>query len=289
MGSCSAGAVMLGGSTVLCDGEAWMGSKPECLVAPHPPSLSVIIEGVEVENPAVAVGQEVTLACHSLGGNPAPTVAFILDGEQVGEEESVSGAFTFSAGQQHDGVRMVCVARNTVQEHPVYSLYQVLAIKYAPAATYIRGETAVLPGDHAQYTCTSAVADPAADIFVRVTDQDGDDIPVAVKTLPAMKSRKGFSSRISFEIEFIDAIDHVEIECKAENDVGEAVSTINTVVTYPSTTTTTTTTTSTTTATTITATSTSTTTSTTSATSYKLSEEDSADMGNIKGPRKLKL
>merc|ERR1711892_1411775 len=86
MGSCSAGAVMLGGSTVLCDGEAWMGSKPQCLVAPHPPSLSVIIEGVEVENPAVAVGQEVTLACHSLGGNPAPSVAFYLDGEQGGEE-----------------------------------------------------------------------------------------------------------------------------------------------------------------------------------------------------------
>ena len=127
--SCSAGAVMLGGSTVLCDGEAWMGSKPECLVAPHPPSLSVIIEGVEVENPAVAVGQEVTLACQSLGGNPAPTVAFYLDGEQVGEEEPVSGAFSFRAGQQHDGVRMSCVARNTVQEHPVYSLYQVLAIK----------------------------------------------------------------------------------------------------------------------------------------------------------------
>ena len=120
---------MLGGSTVLCDGEAWMGSKPECLVAPHPPSLSVIIEGVEVENPAVAVGQEVTLACHSLGGNPAPTVAFFLGGEQVGEEESVSGAFTFTAGQQHDGVRMACVAINTVQEYPVYSLYQVLAIK----------------------------------------------------------------------------------------------------------------------------------------------------------------
>ena len=114
---------------MLCDGEAWMGSKPECLVAPHPPSLSVIIDGVEVENPAVAVGQEVTLACHSLGGNPAPTVAFYLGGEQVGEEESVSGAFTFTAGQQHDGVRMACVARNTVQEHPVYSLYQVLAIK----------------------------------------------------------------------------------------------------------------------------------------------------------------
>ena len=75
------------------------------------------------------------------------------------------------------------------------------------------------------------MADPAADIFVRVTDQDGDDIPVAVKKLPAMKSRKGFSSRISFGIEFISTVDHVEIECKAENDVGEAVSTIKTVVT----------------------------------------------------------
>merc|ERR1719435_836849 len=58
-----------------------------------------------------------------------------------------------------------------------------------------------------------------------------------------MRSRKGFTSRNSFEIEFDDTIDHVDIECVAENDVGKAVTTYRTVVTYPSTTTTTTTTT----------------------------------------------
>ena len=75
------------------------------------------------------------------------------------------------------------------------------------------------------------MSDPAADISVRVTDQDGDDIEAAIKKMPAMRSRKGFTSRISFEIEFDDTIDHVDIECIAENDVGKAVSTYRTVAT----------------------------------------------------------
>jgi len=235
--SCHPGSVMVGSSVVVCDGVGWNTTKPACLAAPHPPSLAVIVDSLQVDNPAVSVGEEVTLACHGLGGNPAPTVALYMNGRRVGEEGMFSSAYTFIAGQHHDGARISCGAWNTFHQDTVYSLYQVLTIKYAPSATFIRGKPSADPEEHVQYTCTSAVSDPAADISVRVTDQDGDDIEAAIKKMPAMRSRKGFTSRISFEIEFDDTIDHVDIECIAENDVGRAVSTYKTIVTYPSTTT----------------------------------------------------
>jgi len=235
--SCSSESVMIGNPVVVCDGERWNGTKPECLTASQPPSLSVIVDSVQVENPSVSLGQEVTLICHSLGGNPVPTVAFYMNDQKVGEEGLLSGVYTFTAGQHHDGMRIYCGAWNSFYQYPVHSLYQVITIKYAPSSTYIKGKTSADPEEHVQYTCTSAVSDPASDMSVRVTDQNGDDIKVAVKKMPVMTSRKGFTSRISFEVDMVDTIEHVDIECMAENDVGKASSTHRTVVTYPSTTT----------------------------------------------------
>ena len=90
------------------------------------------------------------------------------------------------------------------------------------------------PGDHGQYTCISGVSDPASDVSVQVSDQNGDDIAVVVKKMPVKKSRKGFNSSISFGIKFSEGIEHVVIACKAVNDVGEAVTTHRTSVTCKS-------------------------------------------------------
>ena len=87
------------------------------------------------------------------------------------------------------------------------------------------------PGDHVQYTCISGVSDPASDMSVNVSDQNGDDIAVVVKKMPIKKSRKGFTSSINFGINFSEGVEHVVIACKAVNDVGEAVTTHSTTVT----------------------------------------------------------
>lgn len=113
----------------MCDGTVWNSTKPECLTAPHPPSLSVIVDSVQVENPVVSVGQEVTLTCHGLGGNPPPTVHLYINGEKVGEEGNLSGAFSFRAGQHHDRARISCAAWNSFHQYPVHSRYQVITLK----------------------------------------------------------------------------------------------------------------------------------------------------------------
>jgi hypothetical protein len=95
----------------------------------------------------------------------------------------------------------------------------------APSVTYISGKDSVTPGDYAQYTCISGVSHPASDMSVNVSDQNGDDVAVIVKKMPIQKSRKGFTSSISFGIQFSEGVEHVVIACKAVNDVGEPVTT----------------------------------------------------------------
>ena len=80
-------------------------------------------------------------------------------------------------------------------------------------------------GDYAQYTCTSDVSNPASNMSVNVSDQNGEDLPIVVKKRPIMKARKGFTSSISFGILYREGVEHVQIECKAENEIGEAFST----------------------------------------------------------------
>jgi len=222
---CSPGTLMEGSSVVFCDGKSWSGTSPQCLAAPHPPSLSVIVNSIHMDTPAVSPGDKVTLACHSLAGNPPPALSFYLNDQQVGEEGRVTASFTFTAGLEHDGVRMSCAASNKMVSTPVFSLYKVLTIKYPPAAVRIEGSDNVKAEEYNHYTCTSAVSDPPADIFVKVTDHNGTELPVVMKKMPAIRARKGFTSRVSFGIEFKKDIQYVTIECKAGNEMGEAMST----------------------------------------------------------------
>ena len=60
---------------------------------------------------------------------------------------------------------------------------------------------------------------------VKVSDQNGDELQAVVKKMPVMKTRKGFTSSISFSILFGEGVEYVEVECKARNEVGEAVTT----------------------------------------------------------------
>ena len=82
-----------------------------------------------MENPAVSVGEKVTLACQNLGGSPAPSIAFYLNSEKVGKEARVATTYNFIAEKHHDGARISCAASNKAVQTPVSSLYQVLTIK----------------------------------------------------------------------------------------------------------------------------------------------------------------
>ena len=90
------------------------------------------------------------------------------------------------------------------------------------STTHIKGLENVAPKDSANYTCTSGVSDPASNMSVKVTDQNGEDVPVFVDKMmvrSSMEIKRGFISSISFGILFEEGMEHVEIECRAANEV----------------------------------------------------------------------
>ena len=95
----------------------------------------------------------------------------------------------------------------------------------APADVHIEGSANAKVEEYNHYTCTSGISDPPADIVVKVSDHNGDELPVVMKKMPAITARKGFTSSVSFGIEFKKGIEKVQIECKAGNEMGEAMST----------------------------------------------------------------
>jgi len=231
--SCNAGTEMEGNQVVFCDGKTWNGTKPECLVSPGSPNLSITVGGVEMENPSIAAGQNITLSCQSVGGNPAPSLALYMGREQVGFSEAGSTAqYTLTVQPEHDQVQVYCTAHNRMVQTAVHSEVQVLRLKYPAANVYIRGSELVISEEYVQYSCSSDEADPAPNMEVKITDQDGDEITVDVEKMPKMKGRKGFAARVVFGVHFEDHIKIAEIECKAVNEVGEASSKLTTRVQY---------------------------------------------------------
>ena len=82
--------------------------------------------------------------------------------------------------------------------------------------------------EYVQYSCTSDQADPAPQIEIGVTDQNGENVTVDMVT--KVKTVEDIGFRVFFDISFEENIKRVNIECKAENEVGEAIDKLTTQV-----------------------------------------------------------
>ena len=98
----------------------------------------------------------------------------------------------------------------------------------APGHTDISGPKLVMSEEYVQYSCTSDQADPAPLMKVKVTDQNGDDVTVDMETEVKVVEDVGY--RVFFSVNFDEHIKEVDIECKAENEVGQAINKMSTQV-----------------------------------------------------------
>merc|ERR1711892_638483 len=226
---CESGAMMDGNSAVYCDGYSWNSTKPECLVPPTTPVLSIELDGVVASEPLARVGQQIKLVCTAQGGNPFPTLAFMLNGERVegGNKEMIehggyNAVHTFTVEDHHKNLDMSCIAENRMSSIPVASNHQTLSVKFGPSSTYIHGAEMIMPDGEADYSCTSDVSNPASDITVQVTDQDGNDIAIEVTKPPMMKENGGFASALQFKFQVLPHFKSIFMKCEAANDVGQA-------------------------------------------------------------------
>jgi len=236
---CESGTIMEGDSAVFCDGQTWNGTKPLCLVPPAPPKLSVKLNGIEVSEPVATVGQQLTLVCNAQGGNPFPSLSFMLNGETVEAdnrdmiEYGYEAVHSFTVEEHHANLEMSCTARNKMASIPVASNHQTLSVKFAPRNSYIHGAEMIKPGDDVEYSCSSDESNPASDLTVQITDQDGNNIDIDMTKFPKMKGNTGFASLLVFKFHVQPTVKSVFMRCEADNGVGLTTTGLAVPVLYP--------------------------------------------------------
>ena len=80
----------------------------------------------------------------------------------------------------------------------------------------------VMPDFEVDYSCTSDESNPASEITVQITDQDGNDIAIEVTKPPKMKGNAGFASALQFKFQVLPHFRSVLMKCEADNGVGQA-------------------------------------------------------------------
>ena len=96
---------------------------------PTTPVLSLELDGVETSSPLASVGQHLKLVCTALGGNPAPHLSFMLNGEYVEAEMIENKAVhTITVDDTHNNMDMSCIAENRMSSIPVASNHQRLRV-----------------------------------------------------------------------------------------------------------------------------------------------------------------
>ena len=115
---CNHGVEMEGSNTIVCNGDKWNGTVPDCngkfapldfcneyllLVEPNEPELEVIVSGSVVTT--VKPGDWVLVTCQARGGHPVPDIGITMDGLPSGSKDfrNFRNSFTFTATETDDG------------------------------------------------------------------------------------------------------------------------------------------------------------------------------------------
>jgi len=228
---CNRGALMSGDRTVFCDGHRWNSTRPDCLVPAAVPVLSV----EPLHSGSVQVGQRLTFTCRSQGGNPSPSLAFMINNQPAAAENGEDGEIFLSidVGEQHQGAQVVCTAINSVSRRPVYSKFHLIRIQFAPTEVYMTGPSLAKPGDLLSFSCNSDEADPSPDLVVVALDETGTRLAAsAQEPQPSMKTSRGWVSSTRMQFQTGPGVKRVEVQCTATNAMGEATTSVATQMQY---------------------------------------------------------
>ncbi|CAN7982436.1 unnamed protein product, partial [Ixodes hexagonus] len=132
----------------------------------YPPGVPEI-EGYQ-DGDIVQVGDTLTLACISRGGNPPATLTWTKDGvlltakyKNATREATNTYTFTVTAGDNNAVYR--CEATNIVTLQPFEASVK-LSVLFAPSRVTITGPKEAKAGDMVTMTCTTAPSNPSVDV-----------------------------------------------------------------------------------------------------------------------------
>merc|ERR1711892_666094 len=206
---CNHGVEMEGSNTLVCDGERWNGTVPNCNVGPSEPELEVTVSGNAVTT--VKTGDVVLVTCRARVGHPVPAIGLTLDGLPTGSKDflNLENSFTFTATETEDGQRILCSAVNKVGTAATSTILHVHA---APTNAAISGPETVHHEDEFTYECSVEGGNPEPEISWTISDHLGE-----TKEMKGQKMGTGLS-RMSLKTGSKERM--ITINCSGENTQG---------------------------------------------------------------------
>jgi len=164
---CNQGVEMEGSNTLVCDGEKWNGTLPDCNVGPSEPELELIVSGTTVTK--VKAGDLVLVTCQAKGGHPVPDIDITLDGASSGSK-NFKKTVTFTASEEDNGKKILCNAVNKVGTSAAST---IINVHTPPKKAAISGPQNIHHDDDFTYECSVEGGNPAPEITWTVTDHLG--------------------------------------------------------------------------------------------------------------------
>jgi len=183
---CNHGVEMDGSNTLVCDGEKWNGTVPDCNVEPNEPDLEVIVSGSVVKT--VKPGDWVLVTCQSRGGHPVPDIGITMDGLPSGSKDfrNFRNSFTFMATEKDDGKKILCTTVNKVGTSEASAILQVHT---PPKNAAISGPETIHHNDEFTFECSIEGGNPAPEITWTLRDHLGQTKEMAGENMGLGHSR----------------------------------------------------------------------------------------------------
>merc|ERR1711892_602252 len=206
---CNHEVEMEGSNTLVCDGERWNGTVPDCNVLPDETRLELIVSGSVVT--VVKPGDLVLVTCQAGGGHPVPDIGLTLDGLPAGSKDfrNLKDSFTFTATGNEEGKRILCSAVNKVGTSTTST---ILPVRAPPKQAVISGPETVHHEDAFTYECSVEGGNPEPEISWTVSDHLGQ-----TREMKGQKIGPGLS-RMSLKTGSKERM--ITINCSGENTQG---------------------------------------------------------------------
>ncbi|XP_042874281.1 nephrin-like [Penaeus japonicus] len=206
--------------------------------APSPPTIRGYKTG-EV----LVVGDERTLTCEVVGGNPRPRVAWYrhgrplntahkpakrrASGPELRRERVVRVTQDVTATRLEDGAVYECRVTTTILPDPI-SATVTFTVHYSPTHVNLSGPEVVRPGQHFSLTCTTSPANPPAVIAWMIQGIQTTAVPYV--TMEAEEGGWVTTSELTPHHLRLHKVTEISVSCRAYNPATDRVVSQNRVI-----------------------------------------------------------
>jgi len=214
---CNEGVPMSGSESLYCDGNTWNGSVPICLVAPAPPALELLVDGVPQS--VVRPGDAVLTTCHAKTGNPVPEVQISFAGE-TSAPMNFKNSLLVTVPEGHEELEVSCTASNSAGSATETA---TVSVHSPPSHAEVTGPSSLLRNSNHQFSCQVHGGFPKPEVTWIFSDSEGER---------REKGEENEDGLAVFDLAVGDNEKEVTLTCEAENEEGETANSVTLPVHY---------------------------------------------------------